>query len=136
MTASQSFGPIIVFDGYCVLCSANAQFVLRHDHERRFRLASMQGKVGAGLYRRFGIDPSSPDTIIVVEGDRALRESDAILAIYRGLGWPWKVIGVLGLVPRFLRDPAYRLIARNRYRIFGRRDACWLPSAEHSDRIL
>ncbi len=82
--------PIIVFDALCVLCSANAQFVLRHDRRRRFRLASMQGPVGAALYRVHGIDPAEPDTIILVEGERVLRNSDAVLAIYAGCGWPWR----------------------------------------------
>jgi predicted DCC family thiol-disulfide oxidoreductase YuxK len=129
-------GPIIVFDAECILCSANAQFVLRHDHARRFRLASMQGEVGAALYRRFGIDPSDPETMIIVEGDKALRDSDAVLAIYRQLGWPWKALDVFRLVPRFLRDPLYRLIARNRYRIFGKHEVCWLPSPKDADRFL
>lgn len=129
-------GPIIVFDAMCVLCSANAQFVLNHDKAGRFRLASMQDDVGASLYRRAGIDPADPETIIIVEGDRILRDSDAVLAIYHGLGWPWRALSLLRLVPRALRDPAYRLIARNRYRLFGRRDTCWLPTPEQRDRIL
>ncbi len=136
MNAKQSSGPIIIFDAECVLCSANAQFVLAHDHARRFRLASMQGEVGAALYRRFGIDPANPETMIVVEGDVALRDSDAVLAIYRGLGWPWKAALLFRFIPRFLRDPAYRFIARNRYRIFGRRETCWVPAPDHADRVL
>jgi predicted DCC family thiol-disulfide oxidoreductase YuxK len=128
--------PVIVFDAACVLCSANAQFVLKHDRREHFRLASMQGDVGAGLYRRFGIDPADPDTIILVEGDSVKRDSDAVLAIYAGLGWPWRVVAMLRLVPRFLRDPVYRLIARNRYRLFGKRETCWLPSADQARRVL
>ena len=104
-------GPIILFDAMCVLCSANAQFVLRHDRARRYRLASIQGEMGQELCRRFGIDPNNPDTIIVVQGDQALRNSDAVLAIYNGLGWPWRVAGALGAVPRRVRDPIYRLVA-------------------------
>ena len=127
---------IIVFDAECVLCSANAQFVLRHDRRGRFRLASMQGEVGAGLYRRFGIDPAAPETLIVVTGDRALRDSAAIFAIWSGLGWPWRGLTVLRLVPRFVRDPFYRLIARNRYRIFGKRETCWIPSPKQASRVL
>ena len=91
---------IILFDAMCVLCSANAQFVLRHDRRRRFKLASMQGEVGAALFKRHGIDPADPDTILVVDGDRVLRDSDAVLAIYAGLGWPWRAAGVLRLVPK------------------------------------
>ncbi len=129
-------GPIILFDAECILCSANAQFVLTHDRKKRFRLAAMQGEVGSGLYRRFGIDPTNPDSIIVVDGDKMLRDSDAVLAIYAGLGWPWKALAVFRLVPRFIRDPLYLFVARNRYRLFGRRDSCWLPSPDHRDRLL
>jgi predicted DCC family thiol-disulfide oxidoreductase YuxK len=136
MKRNDAAGPIIVFDAECILCSANAQFVLRHDRARRFRLASMQNAVGAALYRRFGIDPANPESMIIVEGDRLLKDSDAVLAIYAGLGLPWKTLSVLRFIPRFLRDPAYRWLARNRYRLFGRRDACWIPSPEDADRVL
>jgi predicted DCC family thiol-disulfide oxidoreductase YuxK len=133
----RSTHPIIVFDGQCVLCSANAQFVLRHDRRSYFRLASMQGEVGAALYRRFGIDASDPESMIVVDGARLYRDSDAILAIYGGLGWPWRALAAIGrLMPRMLRDPMYRWIARHRYRLFGRRDVCWVPSAEYAERVL
>lgn len=129
-------GPVIVFDAMCVLCSANARFVLRHDHAGRFKLASMQGETGASLYRRYGIDPANPDSLIVVDGTSVLRDSDAVLAIYSGLGWPWRAMSVLRFIPRALRDPAYRCLARNRYRLFGRNDACWLPTPEQARRVL
>jgi predicted DCC family thiol-disulfide oxidoreductase YuxK len=129
-------GPITLFDAECILCSANAQFVLTHDRKKRFRLAAMQGELGSGLYRRFGIDPTNPDSIIVVDGDKMLRDSDAVLAIYAGLGWPWKALALFRLVPRFIRDPLYLFVARNRYRIFGKRESCWLPSPEFRDRLL
>jgi predicted DCC family thiol-disulfide oxidoreductase YuxK len=129
-------GPVIVFDALCVLCSANAQFVLRHDRQRYFRLASMQGEIGAELYKRAGIDPENPDTLIVVDGGNVLRDSDAVLAIYVALGWPWRMLATLSLISRGLRDPVYRWIARNRYRIFGRRDTCWLPTPQDAGRVL
>jgi len=134
MTAAS--GPIIVFDAMCVLCSANAAFVLRHDRGGRFRLASMQGEAGSALYRRFGIDPVNPETLIVVEGDNLLRDSDAVLAIWAGLDRPWNALAALRIVPRKLRDPIYRWVARHRYRLFGKRSACWIPTAEHAARIL
>ena len=128
--------PIIVFDAECLLCSANAQFVLDHDRQGRFLLASMQGEAGSALFRRFGIDPADPDTLIVVDGDRVRRDSDAILAIWSGLGWPWRAGAMFRLVPRLLRDPVYRWVARNRYRLFGKRDTCWLPDPAFRDRLL
>lgn len=128
--------PVIVFDALCVLCSRHAQFVLRHDRSGRFLLASMQSEAGAAIYSSSGIDPANPDTLILVDEGRALRDSDAILAIWRGLGWPWRVIGAFGIVPRALRDPVYRWVARHRYRLFGRRETCWVPSAAQRSRIL
>lgn len=129
-------GPIILFDAECVLCSANARFVLKHDARAYFRLASMQGEVGAAICRRHGMDPRDPSSMLVVEGDRVREDSDAVLSIYEGLGWPWRLIGALRIVPAFLRDPVYRWVARNRYRIFGKRATCWLPPPEYRDRLL
>lgn len=128
--------PIIVFDALCVLCSANARFVLKHDRRGHFRLASMQGEVGAGLYRRFGIDPADPETLIVVQDGAALRDSDAIIAIWSGLDPPWRALAAFGVVPKAFRDPIYRWVARNRYRVFGRRETCWVPSPADAARIL
>jgi predicted DCC family thiol-disulfide oxidoreductase YuxK len=128
--------PVVVFDALCLLCSANARFILRHDRRRRFRLASMQSEAGAALYRRFGIDPADPETLILVEGGRARRDSDAVLAIWSGLGWPWRAAAALRIVPAALRDPLYRWVARNRYRWFGRRETCWLPAPQLADRFL
>jgi predicted DCC family thiol-disulfide oxidoreductase YuxK len=127
---------VIVFDALCVLCSANARFILRHDRKRHFRLASMQGEVGRALYARFGIDPSQPETLIVVRGDQALRNSDAVIAIWSALDLPWRLLAVTKIVPRAVRDPVYRWVARNRYRLFGQRETCWLPAPEDADRLL
>ena len=129
-------GPIILFDAECVLCSRNAQFVLTHDRARRFRLASMQGEVGAALYRTHGMDPVNPISIFVIEGDRVRQDSDAVLRIYELLGFPWRLLGLLRVVPAFVRDLVYRLVARNRYRLFGKRSTCWLPAPEYRDRLI
>ncbi len=128
--------PIIVFDGMCVLCSANARFILRHDEAGRFRLATMQSEAGSALMARFGIDPLDPETFILVDGDRVRRNSDAALAIVAGLGWPLKALAALRIVPRPLRDTVYRIVARNRYRWFGRREQCFVPTSEQASRIL
>jgi predicted DCC family thiol-disulfide oxidoreductase YuxK len=127
---------IVVFDAECILCSANAQFILRHDQKRHFMLASMQGDYGSALYRKYDIDPANPETLIVVQDNTLLRNSDAVLAIYARLGWPWRAVSALSFLPKFLRDPVYLFVARNRYRIFGKRDTCWLPQPEFQDRML
>lgn len=129
-------GPIIVFDGHCVLCSANARFVLRHDRRRRFRLAAAQSEAGQALQARFGLNRDSLETIVVIAGGRAITESDAVIAIAAGLGWPWRAAAVAKLVPRAVRDPLYRWVARNRYRWFGRRETCWAPGPGDAHRML
>lgn len=129
-------GPIILFDAECVLCSANAQFVLRHDKRGHFRLASMQGSTGTELYRKHGLDPKDPSSMLVVEGGRMRRDSDAVLSIYEGLGLPWRLFAIMRIIPAFLRDPVYRWVARNRYRLFGRRATCWVAPPEYRGRIL
>lgn len=128
--------PIIVFDAMCVLCSSNAQFILKHDRAHRFDLASMQGETGGGIYRRFGIDPEDPETMVVFDGDTLMRNSDAVIAIYSGLGWPWRAATVLRIIPRPIRDALYGVVARNRYRLFGRRETCWLPTEVQASRVL
>jgi predicted DCC family thiol-disulfide oxidoreductase YuxK len=128
--------PLIVFDGGCVMCSANARFVLRHDRRRRFRLTTAQGPLGASLYRHFGLRSDEEGTILVLEDGRLLAESDAVLAVSRGLGWPWRIAAAGLVLPRPLRDRLYRWVARNRFRWFGRRETCWRPAAAESDRIL
>lgn len=128
--------PIILFDAECVLCSVNAQFVLRHDKAGYFRLASMQGDVGAEIYRCHGMDPKDPVSLLVVEGERVRQDSDAVLSIYEALVMPWRLLAVLRIIPAFLRDPVYRYAARNRYRWFGKREECWVASSDYRDRIL
>lgn len=129
-------GAIVLFDAECVLCSANAHFILKHDRAAHFHLASMQGDVGAALFREHGIDPSDPGTILVVEGSRVRKDSDAVLNIYENLGFPWRLASLLRVIPAFLRDPVYRWVARNRYRMFGKRQTCWLPPEEYRSRML
>lgn len=133
---TQQHRDIIVFDGMCVLCSANARLVLRYDADHHFMLAAMQGEVGRAIYADAGIDPTNPETLVVVTADAVLRNSDAVIHIYRHLGWPWRAASALSLIPRAVRDPLYLLIARNRYRLFGRRQTCWLPDAADRQRLL
>jgi len=128
--------PVIVFDGVCVLCSAHAQFVVRHDRAGYFRMASMQSEAGAALLKRFGLDPTDPATLILVDGDRVRTDSDAILAIWEGFGGLWRFAKVLRVVPSALRDLIYRWVARHRYRIFGKRETCWVPAPADRWRFL
>ena len=96
----------------------------------------MQSDLGQALYRRHGMDPNDPTSLLIVEGNRVRTDSDAVLSIYERLGFPWRMVGVLRFVPTVLRDPVYRFVARNRYRLFGKRDSCWIAPPEYRSRIL
>lgn len=128
--------PIVLFDGVCNLCNTSVQFIIRRDPAGRFRFASLQSPLGEELLARFGIDRGVTDSVVLVEGDRWYAESDAALRIARGLKGAWKALAVLRGIPRPLRDAAYRLVARNRYRWFGKQETCWLPTPELRERFL
>ncbi|MGV7122115.1 thiol-disulfide oxidoreductase DCC family protein [Sphingopyxis sp. 550A] len=129
-------GPIILFDAECFLCSANARFVLRHDSRKLFTLASIQGAAGAAIAGTHGLDPRDPTSLLVVDGTAVRRDSEAILFIYENLDWPWRMAAIFRLVPSSLRDPLYRWVARNRYRLFGKHATCWVAPPEYRSRIL
>ncbi len=128
--------PIVLFDGVCNLCNGSVQLIIKRDPGARFRFASLQSAVGERLLAELRIDRRGLDSLIVVEEGRWYKESDAVLRIVRILGGPWRALGIFRLIPRPLRDRAYRIVARNRYRWFGRRETCWLPTPELRSRFL
>jgi predicted DCC family thiol-disulfide oxidoreductase YuxK len=128
--------PIIVFDGYCALCSSFTQFVLRHDSSRIFRFLAAQTPLGAALYQHFGLDPVAQETIILLKDGRAHYKSDSAIRIFKRLGLPWSLAGAGAWLPEPLRDPVYELIARNRFNWFGRRTSCFLPNPAEADRFI
>jgi predicted DCC family thiol-disulfide oxidoreductase YuxK len=128
--------PIVLFDGVCNLCSGSVQFILRRDPAGTFRFASLQSDLAQRLLTERGLDPKALDSVVVVDGDRFYRESDAALRVARDLKGAWKALTVFRLIPRPIRDWAYRLIARNRYSWFGKAETCWLPTPELRERFL
>ncbi|MHC5004558.1 MAG: thiol-disulfide oxidoreductase DCC family protein [Planctomycetota bacterium] len=128
---------IVLFDGVCGLCNRTVQFIIRRDRLAVFRFAPLQSARGRALLEPFGMDADDLSTIVLIDGDRRLVRSDAALAIARRLRRPWSWLGaVLRIVPRPLRDLAYRFVARHRYRWFGRTDRCVAMTPEHRDRFL
>jgi predicted DCC family thiol-disulfide oxidoreductase YuxK len=128
---------ILVFDGVCVLCSHWVSFVLRHDRRGLYKFAAMQTATGRKLLIEHGIDPDDPNSFLLFEQGRGYTDTDAIVRVLRTFGGPWKIVSaVVAIVPRFIRDPLYRWIARNRYRLFGRHDVCMVPAAQTADRFL
>lgn len=128
--------PVIVFDGVCALCSRWVRFLLRFDTRGRYRFAAMQGAQGRALLQAHGLDPEDPTSFLLLDAGRAWTDTDAIIRVLTGLGGAWRLLGVLRWVPRGLRDHAYRALARNRYRWFGRHDTCFLPTPEQAVRFL
>ena len=126
---------LILFDGVCVFCSRWVRLVMRLDRERRFRFLPIQSERGRALAVRHGIDPDAPETNAVVWDHRLWFKSDAALTVL-GIFPETAPLAFLKHVPRALRDPVYDLIARNRYRIFGRTDQCMVPSAAERERFL
>jgi len=127
---------VIVFDGVCALCSRWVRFLLRFDRAGRYRFAAMQGAHGRQLLAAHGLDPDDPMSFLLLDGGRAWTDSDAIVQVLRGLGGPWRLLAAIRVLPRAWRDVAYRALARNRYRWFGRHDACFLPTPEQAWRFL
>lgn len=129
--------PLYFFDGYCVLCSRFVAFCMKRDPERRLKFASAQSPLGARTLEALGLPPATLDrTIVLLDGEEAYIESTAILRSLRYLEGPARLWRVLFLVPAIVRDPVYRLIARNRYRWFGRRDSCFVPTVENRGRFI
>lgn len=125
---------IIVFDGVCVLCNGWVRFLLRRDRGR-YRFASMQSESGRALLSAHGLDADDPASFLLIEEGVAWTDTDAIRRVLSGLGGAWRSAALIALVPRPLRDPLYRAIARNRYRWFGT-TACAVPTESERSRFL
>jgi predicted DCC family thiol-disulfide oxidoreductase YuxK len=126
---------VILFDGVCVFCSRWVRFVVARDKIARFRFTPIQSPYGTRLAQALGIDAADPDTNAVIHGGVAYFKSDGALTVLSLLpGWSW--VRVLFVVPRFIRDGVYNLVAKNRYRIFGKYDACIVPDAGLRARVI
>lgn len=126
---------LILFDGVCNVCNASVTFIIDRDPAGRFRFASLQSAVGQEVLRKTGRPAAGFDSVVLVENGRFYEKSDAALRIARHLrGWRWA--WGFRFVPKFLRNLVYDLIARNRYRWFGRRTTCRVPTAAERERFV
>jgi len=133
--------PIVLYDGVCGLCNHLVQFILKRDTRDRFRFASLQSDFAQQLMTRHGVDPHDLDTVYVVKdhgqtNERLLARSDAILFMLSQLGGIWKLSGVGRVLPGAVRDAVYKIVARNRYRVFGKHESCMLPEPKHRAKFL
>jgi predicted DCC family thiol-disulfide oxidoreductase YuxK len=127
---------IWVFDSQCVLCDAGVNYTLKHEKSPSITFVALQSPQGQQLIRDNGLDPKNPSTFLFIENGIALQASDAVIALSRHLNGPAKLGAIGRIIPKPLRDCAYNLIARNRYRIFGRKQMCTLPTADNKHRFI
>ncbi len=128
--------PVIVFDGHCAFCSGWARFVIGNDRRGRLRLAAAQSPLGRALYVHYGLDPDDYQTNILIADGVARVKSDGTLAMLALLDWPWPILAVLRIVPRFILDPFYSAVARRRLQLAGRSTQCFAPTPDMRERFL
>ncbi len=125
----------VLFDGVCNFCNDSVNFIIRHDEDGRFKFAPLQSDVGMELIAKHKI-PDDVDSIVLIEDGQAFTHSTAALRIARGLGGIWSAAYVFIIVPAVIRDVFYKLFAKNRYRLFGKKDVCMMPTPAVRERFL
>jgi predicted DCC family thiol-disulfide oxidoreductase YuxK len=127
---------LILFDGVCNFCASSVRFIIRHDKHAIFKFVSIQSQLGKDIYKSYEFDLDDMQTFLVLTNGQAFLRSDAAIEITRRFGGIWKIFLVFKIVPRSLRDWFYSILARNRYRWFGRRDSCLIPTEDIKQRFL
>lgn len=127
---------VVLFDGVCNLCSTSVQFIIQHDPKGYFQFASLQSPAGAALLEQHHLPANSLSSLVLVEDGKTYTHSTGALRIARRLSGAWPLLYGCIIVPAFLRNAVYNLIARNRYRWFGKKEACWLPTPALRSRFL
>lgn len=127
---------IIMYDGVCKLCNGWSRFIIRFDKHKKFTLCSVQSDEGQAILKWFDYPTDHFETMLLIQGNRALEKSDSFLAIVGQLPFPWNILLVLKIIPRGFRDWFYDKIAFNRYKIFGKYDTCMLATEDHENRFL
>jgi predicted DCC family thiol-disulfide oxidoreductase YuxK len=128
--------PVLLFDGVCNMCNSLVIFVIRNDKKGKFKFASLQSDQGQQLLKNLSLSTNEFDTFYFIQGNRYYTKSSAGLKVLKGLDGPWKLLYPLILVPKPLRDSIYRFVAKNRYKWFGKKEECMLPSPEMKKRFL
>ncbi len=128
-------GSIILYDGLCSFCNQSVQFIIKRDPFEYYKFASLQGEIGQKLLEQLQLE-KNVKAIVLIENEKFYLKSSAALRICMKLKWPWKMFGILLFVPRFIRDFFYDIVAKNRYKWFGKQENCMLPSPNIKKRFL
>ena len=126
---------IVLFDGVCNFCNDAVNFIIRRDVEGQFKFAPLQSETGQELRQKYAIEPDV-DSIVLIEDGMAFTHSTAGLRIAQGLGGVLSLAYVFIIVPAFIRDFIYKTFAKNRYRLFGKKEVCMIPTPEARERFL
>lgn len=127
---------VILFDGVCKLCNAWSRFIIKYDKQQIFKLCSVQSDEGQQILSYFGFRNDFYESMLVVEGSQCFDRSDGFFKVMSKLGYPYKILCIFRIVPKVILDWVYDRIALNRYSLFGKYDACVMPSGDHKDRYL
>jgi predicted DCC family thiol-disulfide oxidoreductase YuxK len=127
---------IILFDGVCNLCNNSVQFILKRDSQQKFLFGSLQGEAGQALLKKFNLPANDFHSFVLIEGEKVYTKSTAALRVVKHLKRGWQLLYGFIILPKFLRDGIYGWIAGNRYKWFGKRDTCRLPTSEEKSRFL
>lgn len=128
---------ILLFDGVCNLCTGIVKFVIKRDRRKVFRFAALQSQSGQALLKKFDLPVADFDTFVLIIGDKYYTKSTAVLHVLKALGVSWKMLYILyQIIPQSLRNFIYNKVAGTRYRIFGKKETCLVPSPEIKDRFL
>jgi predicted DCC family thiol-disulfide oxidoreductase YuxK len=122
--------PVILFDGVCNFCNGAVNMIIKYDKNRIFRYAALQSEAGRQLLQQYNYSATDLDSFVLIDGGKAYKKTNAALRIYPRLGMAWKLMNVLWILPAAVRDFGYNIIARNRYRWFGKKESCMIPTAE------
>ena len=136
MGSSASIARLILFDGVCNLCNGSVQFIIKHDPLKKFSFASLQSDTAQKILRNYTLDTPELYSIILFENGRIFDRSTAVLRIAKELSGWWPFFYLFIIVPPFIRHWVYKLIANNRYKMFGKADECWIPMPELRGRFL
>lgn len=130
MEISSNTNPVILFDGVCNLCNSSVQFVIKHDPKRQFRFASIQGDYGQQVLKQFHLPPDSLNSFILLKDNQIYTHSTGALKVAKQLSGAWPLLYAFIIIPAFIRNAVYQFIANNRYKWFGKKESCAIPSPE------
>ena len=127
---------IILFDGLCNLCNGSVNFILKRDKSKKYKFASLQSSIGIELTKKYNIDTNIDDSIVLIKNDKVFIKSSAVLEILKDMPIEWRIFRIGIILPKFVRDWMYDIIAKHRYKIFGKKDECPIPHQDVQDRFL